>query len=74
MEEDSGCRIKVSRDGNSDGLSSVELSGSRGSISDAKQRIKDAGVEIVKEGGGESKGRGWWSILNSALMIYIKNA
>merc|ERR1719483_308160 len=57
MEEDSGCRIKVSRDGNSDGLSSVELSGSKGSISDAKQRIKDTGVEIVKE--GESRGRGW---------------
>jgi len=57
MEEDSGCRIKVSRDQTSDGLSSVELSGGRNAIADAKQLIKDAGVEIVRE--GDSRGRGW---------------
>lgn len=57
MEEGSGCRIKVSRDGDSRGLSSVELSGSRGQISDAKQRIQEAGVEIMN--GGEDRGRGW---------------
>jgi len=61
MEEDSGCRIKVSRDGDSRGMSSVELSGSKGQISDAKQRIQDAGVEIMNGGGsgGEDRGRGW---------------
>jgi len=57
MEEGSGCRIKVSRDGDSRGLSSVELSGSRGQISDAKQRIQEAGVEIMS--GGDDRGRGW---------------
>lgn len=57
MEADSGCRIKVSRDGDSRGLSSVELSGSRGQISDAKQRIQEAGVEILS--GGDDRGRGW---------------
>jgi len=57
MEEDSGCRIKVSRDQTSDGLSSVELSGSKHAIADAKKFIQDAGVEIVRE--GDSRGRGW---------------
>jgi len=38
-------------------LSSVELSGSRGQISDAKQRIQEAGVEIMS--GGDDRGRGW---------------
>jgi len=57
MEADSGCRIKVSRDGDSRGLSSVELSGSRGQISEAKQRIQEAGVEIMS--GGDDRGRGW---------------
>ena len=42
-------------------MSSVELSGSKGQISDAKQRIQDAGVEIMNGGGsgGEDRGRGW---------------
>jgi len=57
MEDGSGCRIKVSRDGDSRGLSSVELSGSRGQISDAKKMIQEAGVEIVN--GGDDSGRGW---------------
>lgn len=54
MEADSGCRIKVSRDGDSQGRSSVDLSGSKGQISKAKQAIQDAGVDI-----GEDRGRGW---------------
>jgi len=48
MQEDSGCRIKVSREGGANGLSSVDLSGQRGSIEDAKRRIRDCGVEIVE--------------------------
>jgi len=54
MEADSGCRIKVSRDGDSNGRSSVDLSGSKGQISKAKQLIQDAGVDI-----GEDSARGW---------------
>ncbi|XP_059153330.1 uncharacterized protein LOC131939123 [Physella acuta] len=56
MEADSGCRIKVSRDGDSSGRSSVELSGSKNAISEAKRLIQDAGVEIVN---GNDRGRGW---------------
>uniref|UniRef100_A0A2C9L7A0 RNA helicase n=1 Tax=Biomphalaria glabrata TaxID=6526 RepID=A0A2C9L7A0_BIOGL len=56
MEADSGCRIKVSRDGDSAGHSSVELSGSKSAISEAKRLIQDAGVEIVN---GNERGRGW---------------
>jgi len=48
MQDDSGCRIKVSREGGANGLSSVDLSGQKGSIEDAKQRIRDCGVEIVE--------------------------
>lgn len=61
MEEGSQCRIKVSRDGDSRGMSSVELTGSKDQISDAKRRIQDAGVEIMNGGGsgGEDRGRGW---------------
>ncbi|KAH9503731.1 hypothetical protein Btru_067269 [Bulinus truncatus] len=55
MEADSGCRIKVSRDGDSAGHSSVELSGSKSAISEAKRLIQDAGVEIVN---GNDRGRG----------------
>jgi len=47
MQDGSGCRIKVSREGGANGLSSVDLSGQKGSIEDAKQRIRDCGVEIV---------------------------
>lgn len=57
MEHDSGCRIKVSRDGDSRGLSSVELSGSSRQISEAKLKIQEAGVEIMS--GGDDRGRGW---------------
>ncbi|CAG5132169.1 unnamed protein product [Candidula unifasciata] len=56
MEADSGCRIKVSRDGDSRGRSSVELSGSKGAITEAKRLIQEAGVEIVN---GDDRGRGW---------------
>uniref|UniRef100_A0A0B7BVH8 K Homology domain-containing protein n=1 Tax=Arion vulgaris TaxID=1028688 RepID=A0A0B7BVH8_9EUPU len=56
MEADSGCRIKVSRDGNSHGRNSVELSGSKSAISEAKRLIQVAGVEIVN---GDDRGRGW---------------
>jgi len=56
MEADSGCKIKVSRDGDRDGRSSVELCGSKSAISEAKRLIQDAGVEIVN---GDDRGRGW---------------
>jgi len=46
MQDGSGCRIKVSREGGANGMSSVDLSGQKGSIEDAKQRIRDCGVEI----------------------------
>ena len=48
MQEENGCRIKVSREGGANGLSSVDLSGQQGSIEDAKRRIRDCGVEIVE--------------------------
>ena len=53
--------LQVSRDGDSRGMSSVELTGSKDQISDAKRRIQDAGVEIMNGGGsgGEDRGRGW---------------
>ncbi|XP_005101546.1 protein BTR1 isoform X3 [Aplysia californica] len=54
MESESGCRIKVSRDGDSQGRSSVELSGNRNQISDAKKMIQEAGVDIMN-----GDGRGW---------------
>jgi len=56
MEGTSGCRIKVSRDADSHGRSSVELSGSKGQISRAKGLIQDAGVDIMN---GDDRGRGW---------------
>jgi predicted RNA-binding protein YlqC (UPF0109 family) len=56
MEADSGCRIKVSRDGDTQGRSSVELLGSKSAICEAKRLIQDAGVEIVI---GNDRGRGW---------------
>lgn len=56
MEDKSGCRIKVSRDADSHGRSSVELSGSKGEISKAKGLIQDAGVDIMN---GDDRGRGW---------------
>jgi len=56
MESDSGCRIKVFKDGGSQGRSSVQLNGSKSSISKAKRLIEDAGVEIVN---GDDRGRGW---------------
>lgn len=56
MEADSGCRIKVSRDGDSNGRSSVDLQGSKGQIAKAKQLITDSGVDIMN---GEDRGRGW---------------
>jgi len=56
METDSGCRIKVSRDGDSQGRSSVELSGSRNQITEAKRLIQEAGVDIMN---GDDRGRGW---------------
>lgn len=54
MEDQSGCRIKVSRDGDSQGRNSVELSGSKSQITRAKQKIQEAGVDIV-----DDRGRGW---------------
>jgi len=48
MQDDSGCRIKVSREGGANGLSSIDLSGAKASIEDAKQRIRDCEVEIVE--------------------------
>ncbi|CAL1547625.1 unnamed protein product [Lymnaea stagnalis] len=62
MEADSGCRIKVSRDGDSSGRSSVELTGSKNAISEAKRLIQDAGVEIVN---GNDRGRGGYGQDNS---------
>ena len=56
MEADSGCRIKVSRDGDSSGRSSVELSGRNNAISEAKRLIQDAGVNIIN---GNDRGRDW---------------
>ncbi|GFO44189.1 ATP-dependent RNA helicase ddx53 [Plakobranchus ocellatus] len=49
LEAESGCRIKVSKDGDSYGRSSVELSGTLESISEAKRLIQDAGVDIKSE-------------------------
>jgi len=54
MEQDSGCRIKVSRDPDGYGRSSVELSGSKSQISKAKDLIQDCGVDIVGD-----NARGW---------------
>lgn len=48
MQDESGCRIKVSREGGANGLSSVDLSGSKACIEDAKKRIRDCEVEIVE--------------------------
>lgn len=56
MEAESGCKIKVSRDGTSS--SEVVLEGSRQSISHAKQLIQDTGVEIL-DGPGDQSSRGW---------------
>jgi len=58
MEEGSQCRIKVSRDGDSRGLSTVDLSGTSGAIAEAKRMIADAGVEI-QDGGSSGGGSGW---------------
>jgi len=46
----------VSRDGDSNGRSSVDLQGSKGQIAQAKQLIQDCGVDIMN---GEDRGRGW---------------
>jgi len=60
MEEGSQCRIKVSRDGDSRGLSSVDLTGSRDAIAAAKSMISEAGVDIQDSGsGGGGSGSGW---------------
>ncbi|RUS80488.1 hypothetical protein EGW08_011766, partial [Elysia chlorotica] len=55
MEIESRCRIKVSKEGDSYGRNSVELSGSKGSISEAKRLIQEAGVVIKEE---DDYGRG----------------
>ncbi|KAK7508120.1 hypothetical protein BaRGS_00000359 [Batillaria attramentaria] len=41
LQDETGCRISVSRDGGRYGQTDVELSGSRGSIQKAKERIDD---------------------------------
>jgi len=46
MQNESGCRIKVSKERGSNGMTSVDLSGSQSCIEDAKQRIRDCGVEL----------------------------
>ncbi|BFZ16468.1 hypothetical protein BsWGS_19507 [Bradybaena similaris] len=56
MEADSGCRIKVSREGDSRGRSCVELQGSKSAILEAKRLIQEAGVEICND---DDRGRGW---------------
>jgi len=53
MERDSGCRIKVSKDGDSRGQVPVELQGEKSAISEAKRMIEDAGVNI------SDNSRGW---------------
>ncbi|KAK3763622.1 hypothetical protein RRG08_057043 [Elysia crispata] len=55
MEIESGCKIRVSKDGDPYGRNSVELSGTKGSISDAKRLIQAAGVVIKGE---DDYGRG----------------
>ena len=56
IETDSGFWIKVSSDSDSSGRNSVELSGSKNTISKAKRLIQDAGIDIVN---GNNRGRGW---------------
>ena len=48
--------FQVSKDGDPYGRNSVELSGTKGSISDAKRLIQAAGVVIKGE---DDYGRGW---------------
>lgn len=55
MESESGCKIKVSRDGST--CSEVVLEGSRQQITVAKQLIQDTGVEIMD--GPDQGVRGW---------------
>lgn len=59
MEAESGCKIKVSRDGSSS--SEVVLEGSRQSIGVAKQLILDTGVEILDgpDDSSQQQARGW---------------
>lgn len=56
MENDSGCRIKVSRHDNGNGRNSVDLIGNSDQVLKAKEMILLAGVELFD---GEDRGRGW---------------
>ena len=63
--------LQVSRDGDSRGLSSVDLTGSADAIAEAKRMIADAGVEIQNGGGGG--GSGWWtagSLAHNGATVY----
>ena len=48
IQDDSGCRINVSKGADSSGKTAVELVGSKGCIDDAKNRIMDCGVEVIE--------------------------
>ena len=57
IEEVSGCRMKVSRDRDLQGRSSIDLRGGRDAIAEAKRLIQVAGVELLD---GKNSRNGDW--------------